>query len=245
MPVARDCAAFRGLSGVMAFAILKLSYHAPGDACVVGGICGTGFFLASRTAVTAYHSVNDQTFKPNDGFQHASIWLISRIGSILTLNRDYSSFHPKFDTTIISLPNDTSNIHIYEPSRTDVGSGTRVCGIGHRGGLMPAVKAYWRDSELFIESATLADVTTDSEGSIVQSMIFDVNAADIKMHNVRGFELSFGSHVGMSGGPVLEVGTDRVLAMMSVGLPPDSRVKKRTFAVSIAEITTCLTAKST
>ncbi len=49
----------------MAFAIMKLSYNSPGDSRLTGGICGTGFFVDSRTAVTAHHVLNCKTFEPN------------------------------------------------------------------------------------------------------------------------------------------------------------------------------------
>lgn len=63
----------------------------------------------------------------------------------------------------------------------------------------------------------------------------DVDANDIKMSGVHGFELSFGTRVGMSGGPVIDRDS-RVLGMMSLGLPPDAVEKTATFAVSVAEL---------
>ena len=71
----------------MAFAILKLSYNAPGDNSLVGGICGSGFFLDGSTAVTAHHVLNDETFKPNVGFRYVSVWIVSRNGSVLKILR--------------------------------------------------------------------------------------------------------------------------------------------------------------
>lgn len=50
------------------------------------------------------------------------------------------------------------------------------------------------------------------------------------------FELSFASQVGMSGGPVVDAESRRVLGMLSIGLPPDANVKTQTFAVSIDQI---------
>jgi hypothetical protein len=101
---------------------------------------------------------------------------------------------------------------------------------------MPNVNARWRGLELVIQSASLASVTRDMYGFVKRLLTLNINANDIKMHGVRGFELSFGSQVGMSGGPVVDSATSRVLGMLSVGLPPDSVVKTKTFAVSIDEI---------
>ena len=229
----------------MTFAILKLSYNKPGDSSLIGGICGTGFFVDSRTAVTAHHVLNDETFKPNVGFQHALVWVVSRRGSVRRIQREAVSLHPEIDATIITFQNPVSNFQIYEFSLGSVADGMKVSGIGHVGSSMPSVEAEWRGSELVIRSASLAAVTKDINGYVKRSVAFEINAKDIKMHGVRGFELSFGSQVGMSGGPVVDSSTGKVLGMLSVGLPPDSNVKTETFAVSIDEIWKCCPSKGT
>jgi S1-C subfamily serine protease len=63
-----------------------------------------------------------------------------------------------------------------------------------------------------------------------------VKANDIRMSEVRGFELSFGSRIGMSGGPVVDQEDGKVLGLLSLGLPPDATIKTQTFAVSIEEV---------
>jgi len=220
----------------MAFAILKLSYNQPGDSSLTGGICGTGFFVDSRTAVTAHHCLNNEAFRPNEGLQHALVWIIERSGSIRQIERDYTSLHPELDVTIISFPDPVTDVKIYECGAGDVSAGLKVCGIGHVGNSMPKVNVKWQGSELIIQSVSLASVTRDMYGSVKRLLTLNIHANDIEMHGVRGFELSFGSQVGMSGGPVVDSTTSRVLGMLSAGLPPDSVVKNETFAVSIDEI---------
>lgn len=223
----------------MAFAILKLSYNNPGDSSLTGGICGTGFFVDSRTAVTAHHVLNYETFEPNAGFNHGLVWVVSRSGTIRRIEREETSLYPEIDATIISLRRSISNVKIYETALGGVAYSLKVFGIGHVGSSMPLVEAEWQRSEFVIRSANLARVTRDMSGIVKRSVTFDVNANDIRMHGVRGFELSFGSQVGMSGGPVVDSSTGKVLGMLSVGLPPDSVVKTETFAVSIDEIWKC------
>lgn len=220
----------------MAFAILKLSYNNPGDSPLTGGICGTGFFLDTRTAVTAHHVLDDATFEPNAGFQNALVWVISRSGSIRRIEREAASLHPEIDTTIITFRNPMSKVQVFESTLGCGAVGLQVAGIGHVGNSMPSVSAQWRGSEFVVQSANLAGVTRDMHGFVKRFVMFEINANDIKMHGVRGFELSFGSQVGMSGGPVVDISTGRVIGMLSVGLPPDSIVKTDTFAVSIDEI---------
>jgi len=220
----------------MAFAILKLSYNQPGDSSLTGGICGSGFFIDSRNAVTAHHCLNDDTFRPNAGFPHVLVWMITRSGSVRRLERGFVSLHPEIDATIISLRDTMSNIQVYDRAVGRVTAGQEVLGIGHVGSSMPLVSASWQGSELVIRSASLADSRIDMNGRVKRSLTLEINANDITMHGVRGFELSLGSQVGMSGGPVVDSNTGRVLGMLSVGLPPDSAIKKETFAVSIDEI---------
>ena len=229
----------------MAFAILKLSYNKPGDSSLIGGICGTGFFVDSRAAVTAHHVLNDETFKPNPGFHHALLWVISRSGSIRRIQLEAVTLHPGIDATIITFQTPVSTFQIYESSLGGVPDGLKVSGIGHVGSAMPSVDAEWQGSRLVIRSASLTAVTKDTNGCVKRSVTFEINANDIKMHGVRGFELAFGSQVGMSGGPVVDSSTGKVLGMLSVGLPPDSNVKTGTFAVSIDEIWKCCPSKGT
>lgn len=220
----------------MAFAILKLSFNQPGDSSLTGGICGSGFFIDSRTAITAHHCLNDDTFRPNVGFRHVLVWMITRSGLIQRIDRDVASLHPDIDTTIISFRDSKSNVQVYACAAGGVAAGQKVSGIGHVGSSMPSISADWRGSELVIQSASLSCVTRDMDGCVKRAVTFHVSANDIKMQGVLGFELSFGSQVGMSGGPVVDNRTGRVLGMLSVGLPPDSILKTETFAVSIDEI---------
>ncbi|MDD5558720.1 trypsin-like peptidase domain-containing protein [Candidatus Methylomirabilis sp.] len=220
----------------MAFAILKLSYNAPGDSSLIGGICGTGFFVNGQTAVTAYHVLNNETFRPNGGFRYASVWLLCRSGSILKIREDSASLHPEIDSTIIRFRDRVPQAQTYEPLLGAVVNGMEVLGVGHVGNSMPSVQADWQGSELVIRSANLTGAMTDVKGLVKRSVTFNVNANDIKLRGVRGFELGFGSRVGMSGGPVVDNRTGQVLGMLSIGLPQDSEVKTETFVVSIDEI---------
>lgn len=220
----------------MAFAILKLSYNEAGDSSLTGGICGTGFFVDSSTAFTAHHVLNEETLAPNLGYRHVLLWLILRSGPICRIEHSTVELHPEIDTTIIRFKNPVLGALIYDVARTKADAGIGVRGIGHKGNVMPSVDAQWQGPELILQSANLADVVLDRDGYLKRPVTLDVNANDIKMVGVRGFELSFGSQVGMSGGPVVDLASGRVLGMLSIGLPADHNVKTETFAVSIEEI---------
>ncbi len=220
----------------MAFAILKLSFNEPGDSSLTGGICGTGFFLDSTTAITAHHALNDLTLTPNLGYQHVRLWLISRNGGICRVEDSAVTLHPEIDTSVIRFPSPVSGFTIYDVTPMAVAVGNRVRGIGHKGNAMPSVDAKWQGTELVIQTADLMNLVLDRGGSVKRLVTLDVNAPDVKMLDVSGLELSFGSQVGMSGGPVIDAETGCVLGMLSIGLPPDVEVKTETFAVSIDEI---------
>jgi hypothetical protein len=220
----------------MAFSILKLSYNEPGDSSLSGGICGTGFFVDASTAVTAHHVLNEATFAPNAGYGNIFLWLISRNGQIRRIERSAVDLHPDIDTSVIRLNNPMSGFMIYDVVSGDINAGIVVRGIGYEGNAMPRIDSQWQGRELVIHTADLAQAIQDRDGHVERSLTLHINANDIKMQGVRGFELSFGSQVGMSGGPVVDVINDRVLGMLSIGLPANANVKTQTFAVSIDEI---------
>jgi Trypsin-like peptidase domain len=220
----------------MAFAILKLSYNEPGDSSLTGGICGTGFFLDSSTAITAHHVLQEETLAPNIGYRHVRLWLISRSGAVCRIERSAVSLHPEIDTSVIRLRNPVSGFTIYDVIPTAIEAGLRVRGIGHKGNGMPSVDAEWQGTELLIRQADLSQLILDRDGHVKRPLTLNINARDVKMLNVRGLELSFGSQIGMSGGPLVSAETGRVLGMLSIGLPPDANVKTQTFAVSIGEV---------
>ncbi len=220
----------------MASAILKLSYNEPGDSSLEGGICGTAFFLDPLTAITAHHALNGQTLAPNLGYRRVILWLISRSGAICRIETSAVSLHPEIDTTVIRLAKAMSGFQVHDVTTKPVTSGISVRGIGYQGNAMPSIDAAWQGEELVIRTADLMSLVLDRDGHVVRPLTLDVNARDVKMQDVPGFELSFGSQVGMSGGPVVDAESGCVLGMLSIGLPPDANVKTQTFAVSINSI---------
>ena len=220
------------------FAVLKLSYNNAGDASVIGGVCGTGFFVGPGTAISAYHVLNETTFTLNPGYRRCQVWLATRRGHIFPLQYRQISAHPEFDTTVI-------RIETAEPKAVDwphqVASSTlvgrAVQAFGHIGDSMPKLNGVeWCDGSLRIESADLDPVVSDRSGRVSKDLLLSVQANDVHLEKVKGFELSFASRVGMSGGPVIDATSGELIGMLSIGLPPDAPIKKQTFAISIEQI---------
>lgn len=220
----------------MVFAILKLSYNDVGDSTVEGGICGTGFFIKERTAVTAYHVLNTNTFQPNAGHRNCKAWLLSRSGSILRLGPENVVEIPEADTSIINVDARPIDLPVYTCSQDDAYVGRAVKGLGHIGNSMPQLQATWEANGLAIKNGDLMSITSDMKGKIVNQFMCSVAAQDVNLQDIKGYEVSFGSRIGMSGGPLLDAATNKVLGLLSFGLPPDAAEKTKTFAVLIDEI---------
>ena len=102
---------------------------------------------------------------------------------------------------------------------------------------MPKMDAEWDGDVLRITNVDLSSAYSDRTGYIEKILEeFDTDYNDVKLENVRAFQLSFPSRKGMSGGPVVNAENGQVLGMFTFGLPPDVDIKTQTFAVSIDEI---------
>ena len=220
----------------MSFALVKLSFNNPGDSNLEGGICGTGFFIGCNKGVTAHHVLNEGTFIPNSGYLHCYNWIITRKGRMIPIVKDDAQFFPEIETTIINVDEMVSSDEIYELDSSSLEDDIPVKAFGHIGNAMPQIEASWNGPIFNVSSACLDSTRCDAEGTVLRTVTMSINSADIQLHGVKGFELSFPSRVGMSGGPVISAKTNKAIGMLSLGLPADCDIKKSTFAVSAIEI---------
>ncbi|MBU0683185.1 MAG: trypsin-like serine protease [Candidatus Omnitrophota bacterium] len=216
------------------FAILKLSYNKQGDTAFVGGICGTGFRLNDNTVITANHILNQENFKPNEGYNKCKYWLITQEGkSQSILKEDLISF-PDIDTTFIMKRNKESNAtNIKIPNIKETGE---IEASGHIAGLMPTMEVKWIGEELEISNVNLINCKAEGTGIYKYFRNKNITAADLKIQNSDILELSFGGVEGMSGGPVFENQRQNIIGMMSGGFPPGLKIKTILFAVPLNEI---------
>lgn len=221
----------------MSFAILKLSYNNPGESSLVGGICGSGFFIEESVGITANHVLNNNTLEPNAGYTHCQAWILTRNNIIYPIEKDMLYTIPDIDTTVINLKEKIPDSEVYLTSGSPIHKDLLISSFGYIGSQMPVLNASWKNESLFISDAKLDSVCCDQSGKIMGIKTMTVNAVDVKMENINGFEVSFISRVGMSGGPVLTQENNEIVGMLSFGLPSDADVKTSTFAVNIEEIT--------
>jgi hypothetical protein len=219
----------------MTGAILKLSYNKVGETPVTGGVCGSFFLIRPNLAITANHVLNKTEFKPNEGFVRCQFWLLLISNIIFELDSNSFLEFPEIDLTVIPLKRELK-IRIRDLSKDDLAVGIEIYNEGFIANQIPIVNANWDRDKLRIDSCDLNSISTRSDGFIRSLKTMSVNAKDIKMNNVRGIETSYGGVLGMSGGPLIRKDTDKIIGLMSIGLPPDIPVKETLFAVSTQEI---------
>lgn len=220
------------------FAVLKLSYNTPGETPVTGGICGTAFLINEKAALTAHHVLN-KTTGPNHGFKRYQLWLLKRGDTKLAIPIKSNSFKcfPEIESTVICLTTLPSSIERIQLSPNDAQIGTEVFSIGHVGGGMPVINATWVNDILDIHSYSLPDsVKSDKSGVIVDKKPKSIRTEDVNLVNIVVLQPSFGAIKGMSGGPLLTKNNNKIVGLMSFGLPVNASTKNVVFAISIDEI---------
>ncbi|MBW8050391.1 MAG: S1 family peptidase [Cytophagales bacterium] len=213
------------------FAIVKISYNKVGETPVEGGICGTAFLINDSTAITANHVLNNTNYLPNPGFKHVQFWLVKRgTKKIIELKKEDLKPLQNIETTLIKL---------YEKIKCDFKVTEQVIKIndlvfnyGHIIN-MPITKAHW-GSKLIIDDYSLKSSKSDKKGQILSVKKVTVNSNDLRITDKTFIQPSFIANVGMSGGPLIS--QNKLIGLMSFGLPADSMVKTEVYAISINEI---------
>lgn len=215
------------------FAVVKISYNIPGETPITGGICGSAFLIDDSTVVTANHVLNANNYAPNVGFNFVQYWLLSRDNSlIIPLSADYIESIEELETSIINLPvNLKCTLKV---SESTLNINDPVQNYGHKGSDMPITKARWDNNLLVIEEFNLNNCTADSIGKIAEIKNVTINANDVKLDNIKVIQPSFKAIVGMSGGPLIS--NNKIVGMMSFGLPADKEIKDVVFAITIDKI---------
>ena len=221
------------------FAVIKISYNYIGDQHLQGGIYGTAFLINDSTAITACHILNEKNFVPNPGFKYAQYWLVNRgTKKILEIKRDDFKSFPDVETTVIRLSDKLKcdfKIDEKMPNQND-----NVITYGHLGSFFPKIKGRWKN-KLILEEFNLENSHSDKNGQIVSVKKLSIKSNDLNVKDKVFIKLSFSGNIGMSGGPLIS--KNKIIGLMSFGLPADSFVKKEVYAISIREIITSIKLK--
>lgn len=213
------------------FAVLKLSYNKMGESTLEGGICGTAFLINDSTAITANHVLNNTNYAPNQGFKYVQFWLVKR-GSkkVIELKKEDLKPLPDIETTLLKLHEKVKCD--FKVTEQVIKINDLVFNYGHISN-MPIIKAAW-GTKLIIDDYSLETSKSDKTGQILSVKKVDVNTNDLWIIDKTFIQPSFIANVGMSGGPL--IAQNKLIGLMSFGLPADSLEKKEVYAISINEI---------
>lgn len=226
----------------MLAAVFKASYNFPNDTNIIGGICGTAFFIDGKNALTANHLLSLNEFKPNNGFLYCKFWLLLDNNQNLVIEKGYLKSFPDIDTTKICFPVIVyKNLLNYKTSTAKIGDKFILKGflasVSGNPNLQPTI--YWDEQgELVISNFNLDSVTSIQKGIIEEVKNISLNKSDIKINNKKYLTLSCscGGSSGLSGAPLIKIDTSEIMGLMSYGLPEDVTHKEKLFAVSIDEV---------
>ncbi|KAF0140409.1 MAG: hypothetical protein FD122_2424 [Stygiobacter sp.] len=217
------------------FAIVKLSFNQPGESSLIGGICGSAFLINDSTVITAHHVMNSKVV-PNPGYKYCRFWLLNRNGTlIIQIESQQLEDYQEIDCSLIHL-REKLNIPYLSIEKIDAKVGDSVYSIGHIGESMPKINAEWEGDKLIILNYSLENFKVDKEGEIKEIKKDTIQKNDVNIINIEVIQPSFGAIKGMSGGPLLSKSSDKLLGLMSYGLPENSAQKHSVYAISTNEL---------
>jgi hypothetical protein len=219
------------------FAVYKASYNERGNKSgksdVVGGICGTAFFISDHEALSAGHVINPGLFSPNSGYARAQVWLVSETGGVIEIHEEQVRSLPDVDAALIRFEKSVvSQSYVFEIAADTPPVNTAASMVGYRlGSGQPALA--WEGDRLRL-SRVLNLEKEERSGDIEALVNLSISASDVKLNNIHTLKFSAGSRVGMSGGPTLVAG--KVVGLNSLGFPVDQEIKRESFSISMDEI---------
>ena len=224
---------------LMLAAIFKASYNNSMENHVIGGVLGTAFFINNKTALTANHLINGDSFKPNDGFLFCRFWLLLENGQIVEIKKDYLESFPGVDVTKIYFSSDVYEGELnYKKSIANIDNKFILKGFLASVPSNPSLEVSmgWDENgEIFVDQFNLNSVISEQQGIIESINICDLTTNDIRFNNIKCLKLSCGGNSGLSGSPLMN-DNGEIFGVMSFGLPEDTIKKDSLFAVSIDEI---------
>lgn len=219
------------------FAVMKVSYNVDNeDSTVVAKICGSGFFVLDTLAITANHVLPVDGCVPDNGRQRCTYYLVSRLfGEAIPLHWHTLIHIPEIDVCMIRLPRGSGMIRPYTIDRVFLLDVLIVLGLGHHSGLAPVDAAARLNNRLYTNKIPLDSLRNDLVGVVIDMGPVTVDA-DLKLTDVESILVSFKAVEGMSGGPLIDIPTGRIVGMMSFGPPKEGETRAACFAISINRI---------
>lgn len=221
-------------------AVIKVSWRVgakgevlQGADAAIGGVCGTCFSIEGHGTISTSHNLNSM-FCAHDGFDRFAVWVAHPDGQVHEIGRTDVEHFYGYDVSRIICPPSGSPFSLSGVNYEDVAEG-RCLGyeaskapfevVASKGGVeLAAVKL----NEALLPTSTLP----------VSRRTLKISTADVHIDGKPGFTLDQPATIGLSGGPLLEPLSGKVVGVCCFGLPPDVHVKKTIGAIDIRGLLT-------
>ncbi len=219
------------------YSIVKISYNT-GSTQVIGGICGSCFFVSNKKAITAHHILNNSKYPIDSDYDNTQYFVLSKNGQCFPM--DYSvviNCLPIIDTTVISFQNKVKPQYIFNVRKEfESLKNENISCEGYEAGKMPQFNnPHFSNGKFCFDRFSISNYMNKTQGCVKECFYSDIQGNDVKFNSIPCLKASFGGIVGMSGAPFLD-SNNRVVALASYGLPMDTIIKNFIVGVSIVEI---------
>ena len=213
-------------SAPKSFAVFAASYNTHNNEAR-GGVMGTAFFVAPDKAITAFHVLQPNAFKPADGFERVRIWLVHEDAPAIELQANEIEGRADQDMTLIKLANGkrVADQFVFRAGKNNA-QGASVETEGFLANSTGPVLA--RSGQDLVVTSVPKLHRLKLQGQLMRAAKVDIRSADVNLKATPCLQLTYQPIRGMSGGPVTVDG--RVVGMNSFG-DPDGFT--RTWAVQL------------
>lgn len=194
-----------------------------------GGVAGTAFFTSQNQAITAFHVLQEDSFKSHSVNDKVYIWLVHENHLAIPIQLNDLITKKSSDLTFIQFPNSVvGKDFVYQVARPQTPSSTiKVVTEGFvANSAGPSLKMI--DGEVKVTEVKKLN-RLHAEGQLLRSAQVSLEALDVTLDQTPCFQVSYQPVVGLSGGPLLIEG--RVVGMNSFADPS----RTSTWAVKISE----------
>lgn len=211
-------------------------YMSEGKYKVHYGIGGSFFFIKPDTALTANHVLNKDFFSTTGDFLNKQSFFIGENNFIVEVYADLLFEHKNIDLTVIKFPNDVSST-FFDVSQDEPTVNQEFYSIGFIAGEQPEIHTKNNSYKVILEKVLLNDLTKIKQVGYVKKLLCKtLKSADLNINNVNTIETSFGGYLGMSGGPLIDKSTQKIIGILSHGDPDDNDIKDVLYATDCTEI---------
>lgn len=219
-------------------AVIKISWKIgskgevlEGAGAAIGGVCGTCFSIEGHGTISASHHLKNM-FCAHDGFDRFSVWVTHPDGQVHEIGGSDVEHFDGFDVSRISCPPSGSPFSLSGVSYEDVTEGR--C-LGYEASKAP-FEVVASKGGVELAAVKLNEALLPTSNLPVSRKTLDVSSADVQIDEKRAFFLDQPATIGLSGGPLLEPSSGKVVGVCCIGLPADDRVKKTIGAVDVRDL---------